>query len=157
MVKIIEKGIIGEIDDNSINDVYLSFLIDTALNRYIQYINTFLNELNLTIPQSRILFTLITYNNVSVDVLANKSYMSKSSVTKAVKHLESKGLVNKKIDDLDNRRKIVSITKEGMAMQEELLKLNDGIEERIVEKLGKEKIFSLKLNLKDLISELKHL
>ena len=45
---------------------------------------------------NKVLLALYDYNEVSIDFLTKKTYMSKSSVTKAVKHLEKKGLVNKK-------------------------------------------------------------
>ena len=77
--------------------------------------------------------------------------MSKSSVTKAVKHLEKKGLVNKKIDEEDNRKKVITTTDKGKEIQEDALEMNFRIEEKLKKELGNDAIKSMKIQLRDLI------
>ena len=97
------------------------------------------------------LLTLYDYEGVSIDFLAKKTYMSKSSVTKAVKHLEKKELVKKEIDSEDNRKKIITTTNKGKEIQREALRMNFEIEEKLKKELGEELIKRMKIQLRDLI------
>ena len=146
-----ERDIIKEADENTIDNINIGFIISVALNQYVQQNDNYLKKINLNMAQSKVLMTLYDYEDVSIDFLAKKTYMSKSSVTKSVKHLEKKGLVTKEIDVNDNRKKIITPTSKGRKIQKESLDLNLKIEEKLKDELGKDTIKSLKLELRDLI------
>ena len=84
----------------------LGFLIANLFNDYTNYMNSYLKEMDLTLSQTRVLLVLALNNGVSIDYLAEKANIGKSSVTKSVKILEKKGFLTKEIDPEDNRRKI---------------------------------------------------
>lgn len=149
-----ERDIIRDADENTIDDINIGFIISIALNQYIQQTDSYLKEINLNMSQTKVLLTLYDYEGVSIDFLTKKTYMSKSSVTKAVKHLEKKGLVNKKIDEEDNRKKVITATDKGKRIQEDALEMNFRIEEKLKEELGNDAIKSMKIQLRDLISVL---
>ena len=146
-----ERDIIKDADENTIDDINIGFIISVALNKYVQEIDSYLKEINLNLSQTKVLLTLYTYDGVSIDFLGKKTYMSKSSVTKAVKHLENKGLVNKEIDGKDNRKKIITTTDKGKQIQKEALEMNFKIEEKLKKELGNDAIKSMKIQLKNLI------
>ena len=146
-----EKDIIRDADENTIDGINIGFIISIALNQYVQQTNSYLKEINLNMSQTKVLLTLYDYDGVSIDFLTKKTYMSKSSVTKAVKHLEKKGLVNKKIDEEDNRKKVITTTDKGKEIQEDALEMNFRIEEKLKKELGNDAIKSMKIQLRDLI------
>lgn len=146
-----ERDIIRDADENTIDNINIGFIISIALNQYVQQTDSYLKEINLNMPQTKVLLTLYDYDGVSIDFLTKKTYMSKSSVTKAVKHLEKKGLVNKKIDDEDNRKKVITATDKGKQIQEDALEMNFRIEEKLKKELGSDAIKSMKIQLRDLI------
>jgi DNA-binding MarR family transcriptional regulator len=65
--------------------------------------------------------------------------------------LEKKGLVNKKIDEEDNRKKVITATDEGKQIQKDAFEMNFKIEEKLKEELGNGAIKSMKIQLRDLI------
>ena len=68
----------------------LGFLIANLFNDYTNYMNSYLKEMDLTLSQTRVLLVLALNNGVSIDYLAEKANIGKSSVTKSVKILEKK-------------------------------------------------------------------
>lgn len=146
-----ERDIIKDADENTIDDINIGFIISIALNQYIRQTDGYLKEINLNMSQTKVLLTLYDYDGVSIDFLTKKTYMSKSSVTKAVKHLEKKGLVNKEIDEEDNRKKVITATDKGKQIQKDALEMNFKIEEKLKKELGNDAIKSMKIQLRDLI------
>ena len=140
-----------EADENTIDNVNIGFIISVALNQYVQENDSVLNEIDLNLSQTKVLLTLYDYEWPSIDFLTKKTYMSKSSVTKAVKHLEKKDLVKKEIDLGDNRKKVITTTNKGKEIQKEALKMNLEIEKKLKKELGEEVIKNMKIQLRDLI------
>ncbi|WP_178648507.1 MarR family winged helix-turn-helix transcriptional regulator [uncultured Methanobrevibacter sp.] len=139
-------------------DKKLGFLISNIFNDYTNYMNSYLEKMDLTLSQTRVLLVLALNNGVSIDFLAEKSNIGKSSVTKSVKILEKKGFLTKDINPEDNRKKIVKITNKGRNIQKEALKINNEIEESIVSAIGEEEIKILKkqlMTLDDLIKKIR--
>lgn len=139
-------------------DKKLGFLISNIFNDYTNYMNSYLEKMDLTLSQTRVLLVLALNNGVSIDFLAEKSNIGKSSVTKSVKILEKKGFLTKDINPEDNRKKIVKITNKGRNIQKEALKINNEIEESIVSVIGEEEIKILKkqlMTLDDLIKKIR--
>ena len=146
-----ERDIITEADEDTIDDINIGFIISVASNQYLKQNDNYLKEIDLNVAQTKVLMTLIDYENVSIDFLAKKTFMSKSSVTKSVKNLEKKGLVNKEIDENDNRKKVITVTPKGKEIQDESMRLNREIENKLEDQLGKDTLKSLKWDLRKLI------
>ena len=125
----------------------LGFIIANLFNDYTNYMNSYLKEIDLSLSQSRVLLVLALNNGVSIDYLAEKANIGKSSVTKSVKILEKKGFLTKEIDSEDNRRKVVKITKKGKEIQKAALQIKNEIEESIISKIGENEIKTLKEQL----------
>ena len=68
----------------------LGFIIGDLFYTYTNYLNNALKEMDITISQARVLLVLAKNDGVSIDFLANKTNIGKSSITKSVKILEKK-------------------------------------------------------------------
>lgn len=84
----------------------LGFLIGDLFYTYTNYLNNALKEMDITISQARVLLVLAKNDGVSIDFLANKTNIGKSSITKSVKILAKKEFLTKEIDPDDNRKKL---------------------------------------------------
>lgn len=130
----------------------LGFLIGNLFNSYTNYLNNALKERDITISQTRILLVLAKNDGVSIDYLAEKTNIGKSSITKSVKILEKKKFLTKEIDPKDNRKKIVKITSTGKEIQKFAIKTNNEIEEKLNHQIGEKEIDDLKIKLEELIT-----
>ena len=142
--------------NEKINDNFaLGFLISNAFNDYTHYLNNYFKEidlsLSLSLSQARVLLVLAHKEHVSIDYLSEKTNISKSSITKSVKILEKKDFVTKKIDPIDNRKKVIDVTDKGKIVQKKALLINNQMEEKLKNKLGEKEINSLKYQLKKLV------
>ena len=133
----------------------LGFIIGNLFYTYTNYLNNALKKMDITISQARVLLVLAKNDCVSIDFLASKTNIGKSSITKSVKILERKEYLTKAIDPEDNRRKIVKITPKGMEIQKFAIDVNREIEEKISHKIGKKQIDELKIQMEDLIEFIK--
>ena len=133
----------------------LGFIIGNLFYAYTNYLNNALKKMDITLSQARVLLVLAKNDGVSIDFLASKTNIGKSSITKSVKILERKEYLTKAIDPEDNRRKIVKITPKGKEIQKFAIDVNTEIEEKISEKIGKKQIDELKIQLEDLIELIK--
>ena len=134
----------------------LGFLIGDLFYTYTNYLNNALKEMDITISQARVLLVLAKNDGVSIDFLANKTNIGKSSITKSVKILEKKEFLTKEIDPDDNRKKIIKITSKGkeiqkFAIQKFAIKTNEEIENKLNPQIGEKEMADLKIKLEELI------
>ena len=129
----------------------LGFLIGDLFYTYTNYLNNALKEMDITISQARVLLVLAKNDGVSIDFLANKTNIGKSSITKSVKILEKKEFLTKEIDSDDNRKKIIKITSKGKEIQKFVFKTNEEIENKLNLQIGEKEMADLKIKLEELI------
>ena len=132
----------------------LGFLIGDLFYTYTNYLNNALKEMDITISQARVLLVLAKNDGVSIDFLANKTNIGKSSITKSVKILEKKEkkeFLTKEIDPDDNRKKIIKITSKGKEIQKFAFKTNEEIENKLNLQIGEKEMADLKIKLEELI------
>lgn len=130
----------------------LGFLIGDLFYSYTNYLNHALKKMDITISQARILLVLAKNDGISIDYLAKKTNIGKSSITKSVKILEKKKFLTKEIDPTDNRKRIVKITSTGKEIQKFAIKTNNEIEEKLNQRIGEKEIDELKIKLEELIT-----
>lgn len=130
----------------------LGFLIGDLFYTYTNYLNNALKEMDITISQARVLLVLAKNDGVSIDFLANKTNIGKSSITKSVKILEKKEFLTKEIDPEDNRKKIIRITPKGKEIQKSAVKTNEEIENKLNSQIGEKGMADLKIKLEELIT-----
>ena len=129
----------------------LGFLIGDLFYTYTNYLNNALKEMDITISQARVLLVLAKNDGVSIDFLANKTNIGKSSITKSVKILEKKEFLTKEIDPDDNRKKIIKITSKGKEIQKFAINTNEEIENKLNHQIGEKEMADLKRKLEELI------
>lgn len=129
----------------------LGFLIGDLFYTYTNYLNNALKEMDITISQARVLLVLAKNDGVSIDFLANKTNIGKSSITKSVKILAKKEFLTKEIDPDDNRKKIIKITSKGKEIQKFAIKTNEEIENKLNRQTGEKEMADLKIKLEELI------
>ena len=129
----------------------LGFLIGDLFYTYTNYLNNALKEMDITISQARVLLVLAKNDGVSIDFLANKTNIGKSSITKSVKILEKKEFLTKEIDPDDNRKKIIKITSKAKEIQKFAFKTNEEIENKLNLQIGEKEMADLKIKLEELI------
>lgn len=135
-------------------DSNLGSLISVSFNKYINNLNVQFEKMNLNTTQARVLLILSKNNNVSIDYISKESFISKSSVTKAVKTLESNGFLTKRINPEDNRKKIVTITEKGKEVKKAAIETNKKIEDELKAKIGEEELINLKKSLAKLLESI---
>jgi DNA-binding MarR family transcriptional regulator len=95
-------------------------------------------------PGMRPIFCLLTLEvGLTVSEIAGKLGQAKSSVTGAVRRMESAGLVTLDLDGNDGRRRRVKLTEKGRNLVPVCERIEQTIEDRLAEKLQKEEMREL--------------
>lgn len=71
-------------------------------------------DFQLTITEWRILLQLAEHHSLHAKQIVENTAMEKSKISRALSHLENKGIVKRDIDDKDNRRQQLSLTDYGL-------------------------------------------
>jgi DNA-binding MarR family transcriptional regulator len=72
-----------------------------------------LEPLGLTYTQYIAMMILWEYGSMTVKQLGEKMFLDSGTLSPLVRKLESKGLINKKVDFDDERSKVITLTKRG--------------------------------------------
>ncbi len=106
------------------------FALYTATNSLVRAFRPLLDEYDLTYPQYIVMHSLWCTNDVSLKELSQDTHLDSGTLTPIVKRLESKGLLTRKVSDLDERKKVISLTDKGSQLKEEALELTAKLESR---------------------------
>ncbi len=77
-----------------------------------------LEPLGLTYTQYIAMMILWEYGSMTVKQLGEKMFLDSGTLSPLVRKLESKGLLNKKVDFDDERSKVITLTKRGKDLKE---------------------------------------
>jgi DNA-binding MarR family transcriptional regulator len=91
-----------------------------AYNRLHKYLTNILLPYNVSVPEWKLLGQLFENHLIKLNELADLLSYDPPMVTKLVKRLEKKDLVKREQDPKDERAKIISITREGSKLIEEV-------------------------------------
>ncbi len=121
----------------------LSSFIAQSLGRYVgishfSMVRIFSRELkkkniNLTLEQSRVLFTLFIEDGRLQQEISDLLFQEKSSTSRLIDSLEGKGYVQRKQSEQDERQKLIFLTPEGRAMQEPCTNVAREVQESLKE------------------------
>ena len=116
----------------------------------------FLDKLGITYPQYLVLMVLWETDNQPVNDIAHKLLLETNTVTPLIQRMEKMGLVIRTKGIVDTRQRIVSLTKEGKAMEKEAAKVPACMLEHFADcGLKKEEVFRLVPLLDEVINRLK--
>jgi len=104
-----------------------------ALSRLIiREYKPLLDDLNLTYPQYLVLLLLWETDGLAVNDITEKLVLNTNTVTPLLKRMEVQGLITRQRSDEDERRVIVTLTPQGLALRDKAAT----IPERLVSSLS---------------------
>lgn len=134
----------------------ICFRLYSASRLVTQTYKPFLDKLGITYPQYLVLMVLWETDNQPVNDIAHKLLLETNTVTPLIQRMEKMGLVIRTKGIVDTRQRIVSLTKEGKAMEKEAAKVPACMLEHFADcGLKKEEVFQLVPLLDEVINRLK--
>ena len=134
----------------------ICFRLYSASRLVTQTYKPFLDKLGITYPQYLVLMVLWETDNQPVNDIAHKLLLETNTVTPLIPRMEKMGLVIRTKGIVDTRQRIVSLTKEGKAMEKEAAKVPACMLEHFADcGLKKEEVFRLVPLLDEVINRLK--
>ena len=134
----------------------ICFRLYSASRLVTQTYKPFLDKLGITYPQYLVLMVLWEADNQPVNDIAHKLLLETNTVTPLIQRTEKMGLVIRTKGIVDTRQRIVSLTKEGKAMEKEAAKVPACMLEHFADcGLKKEEVFRLVPLLDEVINRLK--
>ena len=134
----------------------ICFRLYSASRLVTQTYKPFLDKLGITYPQYLVLMVLWETGNQPVNDIAHKLLLETNTVTPLIQRMEKMGLVIRTKGIVDTRQRIVSLTKEGKAMEKEAAKVPACMLEHFADcGLKKEEVFRLVPLLDEVINRLK--
>ncbi len=106
------------------------FALYTATNSLVRAFRPLLDEYDLTYPQYIVMHSLWYKNDVSLKELSQDTHLDSGTLTPIVKRLELKGLLTRKVSDLDERKKVISLTQKGSQLKQDAQELTAKLESR---------------------------
>lgn len=97
-------------------DQQLCFALYRASSHLTSVYRPILESINLTYPQFVVMMALWENDGISISQLANRSSLSKATMTPLLKRLESKQLIGLERVVNNERQKQVTLTKKGLAL-----------------------------------------
>lgn len=113
-----------------------------------------LREHGLSSQQWRVLRALIEYGELDATELSNRCFLMMPSLSRILKNMLERKLIERRIDSKDQRRSLISLTREGEALFDRLAPWNEARYDHIERILGKEKLDQLYALLDETIDKL---
>ena len=101
----------------------LCFPLYAASREIIKKYKPYLDMLDLTYTQYITMMILWETPSVTAKELGDRLYLDSGTLTPLLKKLESKGLLNRKRSEEDERNLIVTLTEKGMKLREEAVSI----------------------------------
>lgn len=89
-----------------------------ALNKLYRQL---LAPLNLTYPQYLVMLVLWEKDDITVSEIGERLFLDSATLTPLLKRLESAGLINRHRSRQDERQVVITLSKEGRALQQKAL------------------------------------
>lgn len=132
-------------------DDYLSYLLARASHQVSREFHAQLKPYGLSVPQWRVLATLVEADGLSLGELAEAVLFKQPTVTRVIDRMERDGWVKRAAGNGDRRRVRILITPRGEAAVRALLKKAKAHESEILASYAPEEADNLKRILRDLI------
>ncbi|MCI1898651.1 MAG: MarR family transcriptional regulator [Enterobacter sp.] len=105
----------------------LSFALYGAASRMNRLHKPLLDPLGLTFPQYLVMLELFNGTPRTVGDIGNKLGMDTGTITPLLKRLEAAGRIVRMRDRADERRVLITLTDDGLALQSELWRVTEKI------------------------------
>ena len=97
----------------------LCFRLYTAARLTMQAYFTYFEPLGITYPQYLVLMVLWEQDHQPVNDIAHRLYLETNTVTPLLQRMERQGLLTRTRGKVDTRQRIVSLTAQGKALEEQ--------------------------------------
>ena len=115
---------------------FLPYRLSALSNRISQSLaDRYSQRFAISVQEWRILAVLGEKTHLSAGEIASKTAMDKVAVSRAVKKLRQKDYLQKRQDDVDNRRHQLSLTKKGLILYRDIVPLALAYEQQVLQRL----------------------
>ena len=105
----------------------LCFALYAATNSIIRYYRIYLNEIEITYTQYLVLLVLWESENCSIKNIAKTLKLDSPTITPIVQKLEKMNLVKRQRSDKDERIVLVSLTKAGIDLKDQVADIQNKV------------------------------
>jgi DNA-binding MarR family transcriptional regulator len=105
----------------------LCFALYAATNSIIRYYRIYLNEIGITYTQYLVLLVLWESKNCSIKEIAKVLKLDSPTITPIVQKLEKMNLVKRQRSDKDERIVLVSLTKVGIDLKDQVADIQNKV------------------------------
>ena len=105
----------------------LCFALYAATNSIIRYYRIYLNEIGITYTQYLVLLVLWESKNCSIKEIAKVLKLDSPTITPIVQKLEKMNLVKRQRSDKDERMVLVSLTKAGIDLKDQVADIQNKV------------------------------
>lgn len=107
-------------------------------NAVTYYRNLKMKNIDLTSVQSDAFIATLRNPGITATQLKDHLQLSQSTVAGIIARLESKGIIEKTVDEEDSRKLILNVTEEGLKLEDPLKKIALKTQETLVEGMSEE-------------------
>jgi DNA-binding MarR family transcriptional regulator len=104
-------------DNALLFDNQICFPLYSAANAMVRAYRPLLKELDITYLQYMVLMLLWQEKTLNVKALGQQLRLDSGTLTPLLKRLEQKGLVTRSRSEVDERVRVITITKQGLALK----------------------------------------
>ena len=122
----------------------ISYTLSKINKEFTRYINLQLQQYNITRAEAPILLTLYSGDGVTQEYISKCYHLNEATVTRTVKRMENKGIVERKSDSEDKRKKLLFITDDGRKIAEELIRIQDEFENELFSSFSDDELDAFK-------------
>ena len=108
-------------------DKQLCFALYSASSHLTSIYRPLLDPLDLTYTQFIVLMALWEKDEISISLLAERTGLSKATMTPLLKRLEKKGLITREVLADNERQKNIALTKSGRAISQQSLEITNDV------------------------------
>ncbi len=120
----------GRLSKEEILDMPLGSLITTISRSHMAFLYGEIEKLGIG-GQFQFLMGLAREDGIIQEELANNFHMNESTIARALRKLEDAGMVRRRVDENNRRRKIITVTEKGRAAVDAIAKVDQKWEERV--------------------------
>ena len=115
-------------------ETFLPYRLSVLANRVSRALaEVYEARFGITPSEWRLIAILARFGPMSANGVCDRSAMDKVQVSRAVARATAAGLIDRRTDDGDRRRSVLSLTERGRAMHDEIVPLARDLEARLVE------------------------
>ena len=142
----------GYLSEEEILDMPLGSLIIAISRAYLAFLYSELEKLGITGGQFQFLMGLAREDGITQEELANSFHMNESTIARALRKLEDAGMVQRKVNENNRRKKIITVTEKGRNVVVNVREAEESWEKRI-QSLSSDEKNKLKEMLRTLTTE----